>query len=161
MKAEAKQKGSLLNLAAFLPVSCSNGPGRRAVVWVQGCNRDCPGCFNKDMQPFRDNELIAVGELAERILAIDAIEGVTFSGGEPFLQAKALAGLAGQLAEGGFNIVVFTGYTFEELSAANNQDYQQLLAVTDLLIAGPYEQHLPARDYLRASANQQLLFLTD
>lgn len=103
--------GSLLNMAAFLPVSRSNGPGRRAVVWVQGCTRSCSGCFNQEMRPFVDKELITARELAGRILAIEDIEGVTFSGGEPFEQAEALAELAEQLADRGLTIVIFTGYT--------------------------------------------------
>lgn len=155
------QKDSLLNMAAFLPVSCSNGPGRRAVVWVQGCNRNCPGCFNQEMRQFVHKELIAVRELAGRILAIEGIEGVTFSGGEPFEQAKPLAELAEQLADSGLTVVLFTGYTFDELAAGNNSDWQRLLAAADLLVAGPYEQTLPAQEYLRTSANQQLLFLSD
>jgi anaerobic ribonucleoside-triphosphate reductase activating protein len=161
MMGEERQKGSIINMAAFLPVSLSNGPGRRAVVWVQGCDRNCPGCFNPDMQAFVDKRQVASGELAERILALEGIEGVTFSGGEPFIQAKALVELAESLKAHGLTVVVFTGYTFTELLSENNSDWQRLLAVTDLLVAGPYEQGLPARDYLRASANQQLLFLTD
>ncbi len=161
MTGEERQKGSLINMAAFLPVSRSNGPGRRAVVWVQGCGRNCPGCFNQDMQVFADKQLIAPEELAERILAIDGIEGVTFSGGEPFAQAEALAELAEQLRACGLNIVIFSGYTFAELSTGRNLAWQRLLAVTDLLVAGPYEQGLPSQDYLRASVNQRLLFLTD
>lgn len=153
--------GNLLNMAAFLPVSCSNGPGRRAVVWVQGCNRNCPGCFNQELRPFADKELIAVRDLADRILAIDEIEGVTFSGGEPFEQAKPLAELAEQLVDRGLNVVIFTGYTFDELTAGNNSDWLRLLDTVDLLVAGPYEQGLPTQDYLRSSANQQLLFLSD
>ena len=153
--------GSLLNIAAFLPVSYSNGPGRRAVVWVQGCSRNCYGCFNQEMRPFINKELIAVQELAERILAIEDIEGVTFSGGEPFEQAKPLAELAERLANRGLTIVIFTGYTAPELADGNNPDWQRLLAAADLLVAGPYEQDLPAQDYLRTSANQQLLFVSD
>lgn len=161
MTAVGKQQGSLINLAALLPISRSNGPGRRAVVWVQGCERNCSGCFNQDMRLFVDKELIAPAELADRILAIDSIEGVTFSGGEPFMQAKALAVLAEQLRTRGLNIVIFTGYTLAELTTGNNPDWARLLAVADLLIAGTYEQQQPSQKYLRASANQQLVFLTE
>ncbi|WWV68873.1 Pyruvate formate-lyase 1-activating enzyme [Sporomusa ovata DSM 2662] len=148
-------------MAAFLPVSRSNGPGRRAVLWVQGCSRNCPGCFNQDMQDFRENQMIAVPELAACILASEDIEGVTFSGGEPFAQAQVLAELAEQLTARGLNITIFTGYTVTELTAATDPAWQRLLAAADLLIAGPYEQELPAQDYLIGSANQQLVFLTE
>ncbi|TWH46739.1 4Fe-4S single cluster domain-containing protein [Sporomusa sp. KB1] len=161
MIAQPNSKGGLINMAAFLSVSRSNGPGRRAVLWVQGCFRNCPGCFNQDMQEFREKQVIAVPELVERILASEDIEGVTFSGGEPFAQAQALAELAEQLTARGLNIAIFTGYTVAELTAATDPAWQRLLAAADLLIAGPYEQDLPAQDYLVGSANQQLVFLTE
>lgn len=161
MNAQANSNGGLINMAAFLSVSRSNGPGRRAVLWVQGCSRHCPGCFNQDMQNFRKNQVIAVPELVERILASEGIEGVTFTGGEPFAQAQALAELAEQLAARGLNIAIFTGYTVAELTAAADPAWQRLLAAADLLIAGPYEQDLPAQDYLIGSANQQMVFLTE
>ncbi len=151
----------LINMAALLPKSRVNGPGLRAVVWVQGCPRRCPGCFNQDMQAFRDNQLVTAGELAGRILAVQDITGVTFSGGEPFAQAATLAALASELQRHGLNIVVFTGYTYSELTAGANADWNRLLAVTDLLIAGPFEQERPSRQYLLGSDNQELLFLTD
>ena len=148
-------------MAAFLPVSRSNGPGQRAVLWVQGCSRNCPGCFNQDMQAFCENEIISVGDMTERILAIENIEGITFSGGEPFAQAQALAELAEHLAAKNLNIVIFTGYTLAELKAGTDPAWQRLLAAADLLIAGPYKQDLPVNDYLIGSANQQLVFRTD
>lgn len=161
MKVQGTPQGGLINMAAFLPVSRSNGPGRRAVLWVQGCSRNCPGCFNQAMRAFQENQIISVGDMVERILASEDVEGVTFSGGEPFAQAQALAELAEHLQARGMNIVIFTGYTFAELTAAHDPAWLHLLAVTDLLIAGPYKQELPVQDYLRASANQQLVFLTD
>lgn len=72
-----------------------------------------------------------------------------------------MAELAEQLTARGLNIAVFTGYTVAELTAAADPAWQRLQAVADLLIAGPYEQDLPAQDYLISSANQQLVFLTE
>lgn len=152
---------SLVNLAAFLPQSRANGPGRRAVVWVQGCPRFCPGCFNQEMIEVIDRQIIAADQLACRILSLQGIEGVTFSGGEPFIQAAALATLAELLVAEGLNIVTFTGYRYEELKQAGAVDVNRLLAATDLLVAGPYEQEHPGQQYLLASTNQELIFLTD
>ncbi|WP_425059582.1 Choline trimethylamine-lyase activating enzyme [Sporomusa carbonis] len=156
-----QQQGGVVNMAAFLPKSQVNGPGLRAVVWVQGCPRRCEGCFNPDMLEFRKNQLVPVAELAGRILAIEGIEGVTFSGGEPFAQAAALAVLAELLSDHGLTIVVFTGYNYQELACANNPAWQRLLAQADLLIAGPYQIGRPSDRYLCGSDNQQLIFLTD
>jgi len=78
---------SMLNLAGFLAKSEVNGPGTRAVVWVQGCPIHCERCFNVQFQSFSPATLVPVNELAEMILALHGIDGVTFSGGEPFAQA--------------------------------------------------------------------------
>lgn len=72
-----------------------------------------------------------------------------------------MARLAERLAVQGLTIVIFTGYTFAELTAQPNPAWQQLLAAADLLVAGPYREDLPSQDYLLGSANQQLVFLTD
>ena len=91
----------MLNLAGFLGKSEVNGPGTRAVVWVRGCPIHCPGCFNEQFQPFSPATLIPVDELAGTILSLHGIDGVTFSGGEPFAQAGPLAALGERLREDG------------------------------------------------------------
>jgi anaerobic ribonucleoside-triphosphate reductase activating protein len=151
----------LINQAAFLPCSKANGPGERAVVWVQGCLQRCAGCFNPEMQAMKRRRLVSPGKLAAGILAQKNIEGVTFSGGEPFLQAEALAILAETVAKHGLNIVIFTGYSWEELKNSQSPAKQRLLAAADLLIAGRYVEELPGSGYLQSSANQELVFLTD
>ncbi|CVK19025.1 4Fe-4S single cluster domain-containing protein [Sporomusa sphaeroides] len=161
MNSQRQEDGGLINMAAFLAKSRANGPGLRAVVWVQGCPRRCEDCFNQDMLEFRDNEWLPAAELAARILAVREIDGVTFSGGEPFAQAAALAGLAEQLQAAGLTVVIFTGYTYADLTAANNPDWNRLLAAADVLVAGPYKKDLPSQDYLLGSANQELIYLTD
>ncbi|SMC70878.1 4Fe-4S single cluster domain-containing protein [Sporomusa malonica] len=155
------RQGGLINMAAFLPKSVVNGPGLRAVVWVQGCPRRCQGCFNQDMLEFKDNQVVSAEELASSILAIQGINGVTFSGGEPFAQADSIAELAEYLAIQGLTITIFTGYTYQELKAAANPGWNRLLAVADLLVAGPYVKERPSNEYLLGSANQELIFLTD
>ncbi|HWR44697.1 4Fe-4S single cluster domain-containing protein [Sporomusa sp.] len=158
---EKALQGGLINMAAFLPASRVNGPGLRSVVWVQGCPRRCPGCFNQDMLEFKDKQLVPVDELACSILAESGIEGVTFSGGEPFAQAAVLAELAEFLVKHGLTIMIFTGYRYEELKGAANPDWDRMLAVTDLLVAGPYVEERRSQDYLLGSSNQELIFLTE
>ncbi|RME55891.1 MAG: 4Fe-4S cluster-binding domain-containing protein, partial [Deltaproteobacteria bacterium] len=58
-----------LRIADFLPCSEVNGPGRRAVVWVQGCSLGCPGCFNPHTHSKGGGRTIAIEVLAQRILA--------------------------------------------------------------------------------------------
>jgi anaerobic ribonucleoside-triphosphate reductase activating protein len=120
-----------------------NGPGSRAVVWVQGCNRECSGCFNLASWSFEINQLISIEELAEKILSNHRNTGVTFSGGEPFWQATALAQLAKRLKAAGLNIMSFTGFTLKELgSDSAPEGAGELLEQLDILIDGPFVESL-------------------
>ncbi|MBP0015856.1 MAG: radical SAM protein [Roseofilum sp. SBFL] len=120
-----------------------NGPGCRAVVWVQGCTRNCSGCFNPASWSFEINQLISIDTLAEKIASNPRNQGVTFSGGEPFWQAPGLANLARQLKAKGFNIMSFTGFTVEQLRAKGAPEgAQELLDQLDILIDGPYVESL-------------------
>lgn len=149
-----------LNIHNFVERSQANGPGTRAVVWVQGCPRRCRGCFNPDTLPFFTKNLMAIDDLESRILAIQEIDGVTFSGGEPFSQAAGLAQLAVRLRSKGVTIVCFTGHTIEQIKKANRSDWNALLDQIDLLIDGEFVQELRTNEPYRGSANQRLHFLS-
>jgi anaerobic ribonucleoside-triphosphate reductase activating protein len=148
-----------LNIMGYLNRSEVNGPGCRAVVWVQGCWRECPDCFNPSSWSLAVNQLVSVEELAERILSEPANQGVTFSGGEPFLQATALAALARQVKAAGLNVMSFTGYTLSELrSPSAPEGAVDLLNQLDILIDGPYVSALAIHkpDSPVSSRNQRL-----
>ena len=151
-----------LNIMGYVDESEVNGPGCRAVVWVQGCKRECPGCFNPASWSFEINQLIAVDELAEQILSNPRNEGVTFSGGEPFLQAPALAQLAKKLKAAGLNVMSFSGYTLPELQGENAPEgARELLAQLDILVDGPYVESLAINspDSPVSSRNQRVRVL--
>lgn len=148
---------SVLNLAGFLARSEVNGPGTRAVIWVQGCTRRCKGCFNPQFQPFSPATQVHVENLAETILSLSGIDGVTFSGGEPFLQAGPLADLGERLRNAGLTIVTYSGFTSGQIAERNDTTWSALLAVTDLLISGPYLESFAEPDYLKGSTNQEVI----
>lgn len=153
---------SSLNLHEFCPRSRANGPGERAVVWVQGCSRRCVGCFNPTSQNPDTKELVVVDKLFDRIAGIEGIDGVTFSGGEPFEQAAPLAELAKKIHQHlGLSVVCYTGYTVEQLHEANRSDWNALLEQVDLLIDGPFIQSERCAEPYRGSRNQKLVFLSD
>ena len=151
---------SVLNLAGFLARSAVNGPGIRSVVWVQGCPIRCTGCFNPQSWSFSPANPVPVSDLADRILALNGLDGVTFSGGEPFAQAEALARLGRQVRGGGLSVVTFTGFSYSHILAMHRSSWEELLSVTDLLIAGPYVPSLRCSSSLRSSSNQEILPLT-
>ena len=128
-----------LNIMGYIDESEVNGPGCRAVVWMQGCLRECPGCFNPESWSFEINQLISIDSLAQKILSNPRNSGVTFSGGEPFWQAPALASLARQLKAAGLNVMSFTGFTLEKLqSESAPTGAQELLKQLDILIDGAF-----------------------
>lgn len=132
-----------LNIMGYIDESEVNGPGCRAVVWVQGCPRECPGCFNPDSWTFEVNQLVSVDSLVEQILSKPQNQGVTFSGGEPFYQAIALAELARKLKAAGLNVMSFTGFTLKQLeSESAPPGSQALLEQLDILIDGPFVESL-------------------
>ncbi|MFQ4144665.1 4Fe-4S single cluster domain-containing protein [Chlorogloeopsis sp. ULAP02] len=148
-----------LNIMGYVDESEVNGPGCRAVVWVQGCLRECPGCFNEESWSFEINQLVSVDSLAEKILSNPRNQGVTFSGGEPFWQAPALATLARKVKAAGLNVMSFSGFTLEQLQS----DYapagaQDLLDQLDILIDGPYIDSLALNspDSPVSSSNQRV-----
>ncbi len=147
-----------LNLAHTLPRSAVNGPGERFVLWVQGCPLHCPGCWNPDTWSFARRDWRTVEDMAREILGTPNIEGVTFSGGEPFAQALALASLGECVRRAGLSVFVFTGYELDELTS---EDHLRLLAVTDILVTGRFVAGLADPDLVwRGSANQRVHYLT-
>lgn len=148
-----------LNIMGYVDRSEVNGPGSRAVVWVQGCLRECEDCFNPSSWSFEINQLISIEELAEKILSNDGNQGVTFSGGEPFWQASALSILAKKLKAKGLNVMSFSGFTLEELrSEKAPPDSQALLAELDILVDGPFvsAQLIHSPDSPVSSRNQRV-----
>lgn len=148
-----------LNIMGYVEDSEVNGPGCRAVVWVQGCSRECPGCFNPSSWPFEVNQLVSIDSLVQQILSNPRTQGVTFSGGEPFWQAPALAELARRVKAAGLNVLSFTGFTLKQLQSPDAPDgAQDLLAQLDLLIDGPYVESLAIHcpDSLVSSSNQRV-----
>ena len=148
-----------LNIMGYVDQSEVNGPGCRAVVWVQGCNRECSGCFNPDSWAFEINDLVAIDTLAESILKNPQNTGVTFSGGEPFWQAPALTILAKKLKAAGLNVMSFTGFTLQQLqSNSAPPGAKELLAELDILIDGPFVKSLAVNspDSPVSSSNQNV-----
>jgi anaerobic ribonucleoside-triphosphate reductase activating protein len=103
---------------------------------------------------------MTVESLFNRIMAVEGIDGVTLSGGEPFAQAAALTELAKKLRESGMTVVCYTGYTFEELMAEQREDWNGLLEQTDLLIDGPFIQSNRCFEPFRGSSNQIFHYLS-
>jgi len=152
----------LINVAATCVGTRALGPGRRSVVWVQGCPFRCADCLSPEWIPQREARLASPAELVEELLADRAITGLTFSGGEPMTQAAGLAEvarLARQLRD--LTLICFTGYRLATLrSRPPAPGVAGLLSEVDVLIDGLYVRARNDGRGLRGSDNQQVHHLT-
>jgi anaerobic ribonucleoside-triphosphate reductase activating protein len=147
-----------MRIHEILKESNANGPGLRFAVWVQGCGRKCLGCFNPDTHDPCGGYEIEASKIIEQI-PLSKISGITVSGGEPFEQAEELSALLKKAGQMGLNRMVYTGYTYEELSVLENYAYRKCLAEIDLLIDGAYEKDNPPYMPWTGSGNQRLIQL--
>lgn len=132
------------------------GPGLRYGLWVQGCLRRCEGCASPMAQPLDGGELIDVRELAEEILKVKHIEGITVSGGEPLLQDDALYELFSILkSRRDIGVLLYTGFKYEEIAK------RKLFKWCDALIDGEYMASLDDGKSMRGSSNQKIFYLSD
>ena len=160
LKDRSPSRADAVNVAHLVERCRAFGPGERFVLWVKGCPLQCPGCHNPDFLPFVDAAWTTIEELERRILATTGIEGVTFVGGEPFAQARALGVLAQRIRRAGLSIMTFSGYTVEQLVSGIEPYAMWLLYSADLLMDGRYRQDLPTAKPWRGSDNQQLIALS-
>ncbi|MGE5551320.1 MAG: anaerobic ribonucleoside-triphosphate reductase activating protein [Bacteroidota bacterium] len=151
-----------IRLAGLTKESVVDGPGLRTVVFAQGCPHHCPGCHNPDTWALDGGYETTVEAIWDEIKDARLIRGVTFSGGEPFLQAGPLSALAERIKARGWDLIIYTGYAWEELAARRGRApaLDRLLTLADLLIDGPFV--LAERDLglpYRGSRNQRLIDL--
>src|SRR3989442_360945 len=109
-----------IRVAQIVPCTEAEGPGKRFALWFQGCPLRCPGCCNPEMLPFEGGNLVPVGAVVAQIRAArdrDGIEGITLLGGEPTAHAVGAVALARAAHDLGLTVMVFTGFTLEELRA--------------------------------------------
>lgn len=154
--------GAQLRVHRFLARTSAEGPGVRACIWVQGCSIGCPGCAVPNTWKHAGGEVVDVDDLVTSIGREKDLEGVTFVGGEPFEQPRALAEIGKKVRARGLSVVTFSGMYLEDIQERHDPDCDALLGVTDLLIDGPFIRELPdtTRPWV-GSTNQRFHFLTD
>jgi anaerobic ribonucleoside-triphosphate reductase activating protein len=136
------------------------GPGKRVVLWVEGCSLKCKGCMALSMQYQRRNSIKHVHDIFLIIKQIaQHIGGITISGGEPFEQVDSLYELLRMIRqETNLDIMVYSGFTLEELRLKGNK-INRLLRLIDILVDGRFEENNTNRKIWRGSDNQRVLFL--
>lgn len=137
-----------------------NGDGLRAVVWTQGCPNHCKECQNPETWDYDGGFLVDVQEVCERLAKFRGQAGLTFCGGEPFVQPAACKEIADWVRKNlGWNVWSFSGFTYEQIKEAGGAAWEFLKSL-DALIDGPFiigQKDLSLK--YRGSKNQRLLHL--
>ena len=145
-----------LRIAGLVDESIVDGPGFRYAVFTQGCMHNCPGCHNPHTHDPNGGREIVIDEIVDNIKKNPLLDGITLTGGDPFLQAGPCALLAQKVKQLGLTVVTYTGYTLEDL--LKRPDFMPLLKQTDILIDGPFQIEKRSLDLLyKGSLNQRII----
>lgn len=138
--------------------SIVDGPGFRLAVFAQGCPHGCPGCHNPESHALGGGTLRDTSEIAALMDANQLLDGITLTGGEPFMQCEACLELSRAAHARGLNVWCYTGFEYEQL--LERPDARALLDEVDVLVDGPFvlsERSLELR--FRGSRNQRVIDL--
>jgi anaerobic ribonucleoside-triphosphate reductase activating protein len=152
-----------MNICGYYPESINEGEGMRAVLFLSGCRHRCPGCFNPQTWNFKYGEVFTLERQQEIIAEIAAnplLDGLTLAGGDPFFSAEEVLGFIHELRTvlPGFNIWIYSGYTYEELIALPGSPEWNLLTQCQVLIDGRFIEELKDTTLpYRGSSNQRII----
>jgi len=150
-----------IRLAAYLqPDSIVDGEGIRTVIWTQGCPHNCLGCHNPETHDINGGALVEIEEVYQIIDSLEGQDGITFSGGDPFMQAKECSEIAKYSRKKGYNIWAYSGYTFEQLIILSEKkpEILEFLKEIDVLIDGKFElRNKSYKCLFRGSSNQRII----
>lgn len=145
----------VIKIHSYESMGTYDGPGLRLVVFLQGCNFRCLYCANPDTIACKEGTDTDIEEIVRLAVSQKAFfgkkGGITFSGGEPTLQAKALIPLFRRLKEEGINICLDTN------GSIWNEDVEQLLQLTDLVLLDIKEFNPTRHHDLTKHSNEQTL----
>lgn len=149
-----------IRVAGIEEESIVDGPGIRFVVFAQGCLHHCIGCHNPESHSLDGGVVMEIDEIINQIKSNSLLDGITISGGEPFLQAKESSILAKKAKELGLTVITYTGYTIEEILKIQNinLDFKELLINTDILVDGKFD--ISKKSLLlkfKGSSNQRII----
>lgn len=147
-----------IKISGLVPESIVDGNGIRFVVFTQGCPHNCRGCHNPHTHNPEGGKLADTDEIFVEFTETPLLKGITFSGGEPFMQPEPLAELAKKVHAAGKDVTCYSGFTYEELKAMNAPEINALLDECDVLIDGKFIEELKNLELrFRGSENQRVI----
>lgn len=146
-----------LRIADIINDSIVDGPGIRLTVFTQGCNHKCKGCHNPATWDLNGGREIDIEEILKMVDKNPLLDGITLSGGEPFLQVEPLTELCEAIKKRGLNVICYTGFVWEEII----KDFEKNIAFInniDYIIDGPFvESEMSLMLQFRGSKNQRII----
>jgi anaerobic ribonucleoside-triphosphate reductase activating protein len=153
-----EEYGDSLRISGTVETSMIYGPGRRFVIWVQGCSLGCSGCWNVELWPAEGGHSVSVIDLLKEISKVDGIEGVTILGGEPLEQANSMLSLIRSIREMGLTVMLYSGFEEHEL----DDTQKDCVEFSDIVILGRYVSSLRDTSLRwRGSSNQVIKMVSD
>lgn len=150
----------LIRIAGTVNDSIVDGPGLRFTVFTQGCPHACPGCHNPDTHDPQGGHDADTDDLIAKMKKNPLLDGLTLSGGEPFVQPAPCIVLAQAARAQGLSVWAYSGFTYEELLAHPDPQVQELLLLCDVLVDGRFELEQRSLELrFRGSRNQRLIDL--
>ena len=149
-----------IRIAGLTDDSIVDGKGFRFVIFTQGCLHHCKGCHNPETWAMDGGNIMNIEEIEEKIARNGLLDGITFSGGDPFYQPKPCAELAKWAKSRGLNVWAYTGFLYEEL--LEMPEVKEFLDLVDVLIDGPFileEKSLLLN--FRGSKNQRVIDINE
>lgn len=145
-----------LRIASVVDDSVVDGPGVRYVIFTQGCKHNCPGCHNPQSHSFSTGMFVSFEEIYADLQRYKYIKAVTFSGGDPLEQPEAVAEFVEKLKEKGYHVLIYTGYTYEQVLA--DEKRRKAVEKSDLLVDGLFVLRLRSLGCnFRGSSNQRII----
>lgn len=149
-----------LRIAGVVKESIVDGPGFRYVIFTQGCPHRCEECHNPQTHDMNGGRMESFDFFIQDINKNPLLNGITLSGGEPFMQAKKLAKFLSKIDLNRYNIIAYSGFEYEYLLKNSNEEngYLDLLEKIDVLIDGKFEKALKSdKVKFRGSTNQRAI----
>lgn len=151
-----------MNVARILYPVKVLGPGLRVGIWLCGCNRRCRGCSNPELweqKPEYEISISKIIELVSKIADKNEIDGFTISGGEPMDQTEELSELIERIRQYSSDILIYTGYTLEQLRERRDDRTEKITSRIAVLIDGEYKEEENVNAVIRGSSNQKIHIL--